>query len=76
MKFKRRILDNVEVETMNTRDIAIMSFEHVMNHEQVCASRWGVIIKLMWAVLSGIGFLILEQLNNGLTHIFHTINWG
>ena len=69
---QRRKMDALNIDGMETREMAVFALYKMEKHEETCASRWGVIIKLMWAVLGGIGFIVINQLNNGFTHFFNS----
>lgn len=73
MRYKRRSLDNIDTSNMDTRDVALAAYGHVMSHERICAARWAIIIRLMWAVLGGIGYIAVSQLDTQVHHIIERL---
>ena len=58
-RFEPRRFDDPPTENWETRDIALWAARNHMTHEEICSQRWGVLIKLMWSALAGIGSLII-----------------
>jgi hypothetical protein len=59
--------DEVPNEQWETRDIALWAARSVSEHERVCSERWGVLIRLMWVALSGIGLIATEVVKDYLS---------
>ena len=64
----RREHDEFDMDDWTDREIALFGVRRVIGHEAVCAKRWGVIIKLMWASITGIGLIITGLTVNLITH--------
>lgn len=58
-KFSARRFDDVPDDTWDTKKVAVWAANQIMTHEQICAQRWGILIKLMWSALAGIGSLLI-----------------
>lgn len=67
-KFTARRFDDVPDDTWDTRKVAVWSANQVMSHEQICAQRWGVLIKLMWSALAGIGSILVIVIGNYISN--------
>lgn len=55
-------------ESWTDREIAQWAAERGIDHEEVCAARWAIMLKLMWAVLTGIGLILADIAKEYISH--------
>ncbi len=67
----RRESDEFGMHDWSDRDIALYAVRSISTHEAKCAQRWGVIVKLGWGCLTGIGLITINQVSQivGQLHI-------
>ena len=65
--------DEIPNEEWETRDVALWAARSVIEHEKICAIRWGVIVRLMWASLGGIGLILVTITSSYISNILSII---
>jgi len=62
--------DDTPQDDWSVGEVANWAARAIMKHEAVCSQRWGVIIRLMWYVLSGIGMILITIFGGYISHLF------
>jgi hypothetical protein len=69
-KFQPRRFDDIPDDSWEPKDIGLWATRSIIDHERICAERWGVIMKLMWASLLGIGTILITVVSNYISYFF------
>ena len=72
-QFAARRFDDVPDENWDPKDAALWAAKQILTHEQICAERWGVLVKLMWWVLSGIGLILVDLVKDYIGFIVEAV---
>lgn len=62
--------DDTPQDDWSVGEVATWAARAILKHEAVCSRRWGVIIRLMWAALGGIGLIMIAIIGSYVTHLF------
>lgn len=71
---RKRFSDHIPTDDWDDRQIAMWAADQVINHEELCAQRWGTLVKLTWAVLGGVGLILADVIKDEISYILDFVH--
>lgn len=70
-KFIPGSFNDMPLDKYDTRELAIWAVTEIARHEKTCATRWGVLVRLMWGCLASMSVIFTTVAAAIIVHALH-----